>query len=157
MANSCRCSVGGETIRLSSQSSRVRYTAHLYFFSCFFFSCFFFPFFSQWEVVSTACMFFFLCATHHPPDITHRRPPRCPNAKSTQCTHASSGRSWAAGSSLHLPSPAKLFQRRIRVKIHQVAALHSSLALSPTYTYLVHNTYLVPGIICMWSYYVLLY
>ena len=43
---------------------------------------------------------------------------------------------------LHLfPSPAKLFQRRIRVKIRQVAAFHSSLALSPTYTYLVHNTW----------------
>ena len=32
---------------------------------------------------------------------------------------------------LHLPSTVKLFQRRIRVKIRQVAALHSSLALSP--------------------------
>ena len=59
-----------------------------------------------------------------------------------RCTHASSGRSWAAGRSFASPpSPAKLFQRRIRVKIRQVAALHSSLALSPTYTYLVHNTW----------------
>ena len=32
---------------------------------------------------------------------------------------------------LHLPSPAKLFQRRIRVKIIEVAALDSSLARSP--------------------------
>ena len=41
--NSCRCSVGGETIRLSSQSSRVRYSAPL-FFSFFFFFPFFFRF-----------------------------------------------------------------------------------------------------------------
>ena len=41
--SSCRCSVGGETIRLSSRSSRVRrsYSARLFFF---FFSLFF-PFF----------------------------------------------------------------------------------------------------------------
>ena len=39
-ANSCRCSVGGETIILSSQSSRVRYLAPLFFplFFSFFFS-----------------------------------------------------------------------------------------------------------------------
>ena len=36
LANSCRCSVGGETIRLSSQSSRVRYSAPLFFFPIFF-------------------------------------------------------------------------------------------------------------------------
>ena len=34
---SYRCSVGGETIRLSSQSSRVQYSAPLFFFSFFFF------------------------------------------------------------------------------------------------------------------------
>ena len=59
---SCRCSVGGGTIRLSSQSSRVRYpysTPH------FFFSFFFSP----WEVVSSACMFLFFCNT--PPTCNH--------------------------------------------------------------------------------------
>ena len=57
--NSCRCSVEGETIRLSSQSSRVRYpySAPLFFFSFFF---------SPWEVVSSVCMFPFFFATHHP-------------------------------------------------------------------------------------------
>ena len=64
--NSCRCSVGGETIRLSSQNSRVRYAAPLFFFSCFLFSFIFSP----WEVVSSVCMFLFFCATHHPPVIT---------------------------------------------------------------------------------------
>ena len=58
--NSCRCSVGGETIRLSSQNSRVRYTAPLFFFSFFF---------SPWEVVSSVCMFLFFCNT--PPTCNH--------------------------------------------------------------------------------------
>ena len=41
--SSCRCGVGGETIRLSSRSSRVRYpySAHFLFFSLFFFLFFF--------------------------------------------------------------------------------------------------------------------
>ena len=143
VGNSCRCSVGGETIRLSSQSSRVRYTAPLFFFLFFFFLLFF----SIGGGI--LCIYVFFCLCNTPPGCNHhRRPPRCPNAKSTQCTHASSERSWAAGSSLHLlPSPAKLFQWRIRVKIRQVTALHSSLALSPTYTYLIHNTY-VASYVC---------
>ena len=59
-ANSCCCSVGRETIRLSSQSSRVRYSAPL------FFSPFFSFLFSPWEVVSSVCMFlfFFQHTTH---------------------------------------------------------------------------------------------
>ena len=36
LVNSCGCSVGGKTIRLSSQSSRVRYSAPLFFFQYFF-------------------------------------------------------------------------------------------------------------------------
>ena len=63
--NSCRCSVGGETIRLSSQSSRVRYSAPLLFFSFFFF----FFFFSMGGGI--LCMHVpFFCALHHPPVIT---------------------------------------------------------------------------------------
>ena len=98
--NSCRCSAGGETIRLSSQSSRVRYSAPLFFscfFSCFFFLYFFLYFFSMGGGILCMYVPFFLCNT--PPACNHhRRPPRCPNAQSTQCTHASSGRPWAAGS-----------------------------------------------------------
>ena len=74
MANSCRCSLGGETIRLSSQSSRVRYLAPVsffLFFLSFFIPLYVFPFiFFPWEVVSSVCMFLFFCATHHPPVIT---------------------------------------------------------------------------------------
>ena len=64
--NSCRCSVGGETIRPSSQSSRVRYpySAPL-FFSPFFFFLFFFSMGG-----GVLCMFLFFFATHHPPVIT---------------------------------------------------------------------------------------
>ena len=58
-SNSCRCSVGGETIRLSSQSSRVRYSAPL------FFSFFFLH--GRWCPLYV-CSFFF--ATRHPPVIT---------------------------------------------------------------------------------------
>ena len=66
--NSCRCSVGGETFRLSSQSSRFRYP---YSAPLFFLPFFFFTFsFSPWEVVSYVCMFLFFFATHHPPVIT---------------------------------------------------------------------------------------
>ena len=56
--NSCRCSVGGETIRLSSQSSRVRYP---YSAPPFFFSFLFFPFFflhGRWCHLYV-CSFFF--------------------------------------------------------------------------------------------------
>ena len=74
--NSCRCSVGGETIRLSSQSSRVRYpySAPLFSFSFFFLFFFplFFPFFSfffPWELVSSVCMFLFFFNT--PPTCNH--------------------------------------------------------------------------------------
>ena len=71
MANSCRCSVGGETIRLSSQSSRVPYTAPLPFFSCFFFFLLFVFLFFFSMGGGILCMYvFFLCATHHPPVIT---------------------------------------------------------------------------------------
>ena len=65
-ANSCRCSVGGETIRLSSQSSRVRYSAPLFFFPVFFFPFFFLFFLSMGGGV--LCMyvsFFFLQHTTH--------------------------------------------------------------------------------------------
>ena len=72
--NSCRCSVGGETFKLSSQSSRFRYpysTPLFFWFLFFFFFFFFFCFsFSPWEVVSYVCMFLFFFATHHPPVIT---------------------------------------------------------------------------------------
>ena len=67
---SYRCSVGGKTIRLSSQSSRVGYSAPLFFFYRFFLFLVFFSFFSPWEVVSYVCMFLFFFATHHPPVIT---------------------------------------------------------------------------------------
>ena len=69
--NSCRCSAWGETIRLSSQSSRVRYTAPLSFFFLLFFFSFFFSlyFFSMGGGI--LCMYVpFFCATHHPPVIT---------------------------------------------------------------------------------------
>ena len=57
-ANSCRCSVGGETIRLPSQSSRVRYPYSVPLFFSFFNS--------PSEVVSSVYMFPFFFATHHP-------------------------------------------------------------------------------------------
>ena len=62
--NSCRCSVGGEAIRLRSRSSRVRYPYSA--------PLFFFLFFSPWEVVSSVvyvCSFFFVCNT--PPTCDH--------------------------------------------------------------------------------------
>ena len=74
-------------------------TRHLFlFFSCFFFVfVFFLYFFSMGGGILCMYVLLFLCNT--PPVCNHhRRPPRCPNAQSTQCTHASSGRSWAAGS-----------------------------------------------------------
>ena len=66
--NSCRCGVGGETIRPSSQSSRVRcpYSTPLFFFPFFFFSFFFFS--MGGGVLCMYVPFFF--ATHHPPVIT---------------------------------------------------------------------------------------
>ena len=65
--NSCRCSVGGETIRLSSQSSRFRYpySAPLFFFSFFFFAFLFLH--GRWCSMYV-CFFFFL--QHTPPVIT---------------------------------------------------------------------------------------
>ena len=72
---SCRCSVGGETIRLSSQSSRVRYSAPLLFFPVFLF-LFFFSFFfflpGRWcPLYQYVCSFlsFFFCNT--PPTCNH--------------------------------------------------------------------------------------
>ena len=68
LANSCRCSVGGETIRLSSQSLRVRYSAPLFVFPLFF--LFFFPFFFSMGG-GVLCMYVpFFFATHHSPVIT---------------------------------------------------------------------------------------
>ena len=131
MANSCRCSVGGETIRLSSQSSRVRYSAPLFFF-CFFFPVFFSFIFSPWEVVSSVCMFLFFCATHHPPVITTAVLRVVPTLRAHSAQTHRPGAHGLLEVPLHLlPSPAKLFQRRIRVKIIEVAALDSSLARSP--------------------------
>ena len=55
------------------------------------------------------CLFVFFCNT--PPTCNHHhRPLRYPNAQSTQCTLASSGRSWAAGSSFASPPwPSQAF------------------------------------------------
>ena len=58
--NSCRCSVGGETIRLSSKGSRVRYSAPLLFFPFFFLHGSWCPLY--------VCSFFF-CNT--PPTCNH--------------------------------------------------------------------------------------
>ena len=69
-ANSCRCSVGGETMRLSSQSSRVRYSAP-FIFILFLFSFFFFPFFfllGRWCPLYVCS--FFVCNT--PPTCNHQ-------------------------------------------------------------------------------------
>ena len=101
LANSCRCSVGGETIRLSSQSLRVRYSAPHFFFPDFFFPFFFLYFFSMGGGI--LCMYVpFFCATHHPPVITTAVLRGAPTLRA-HCTHASSGRSWAAGSSFASP------------------------------------------------------
>ena len=142
-ANSCRRSVGGETIRLSSQSSRVRYSAPLFFFLVFF-SCFisFIFLHGRWYPLYV-CSFFFR-ATHHPPVITTAVFRGVPTLRAHSAHTHLPGAHGLLEVPLHLlPSPAKLFQRRIRVKIRQVAALHSSLALSPIYTYLVHNLSLI--------------
>ena len=131
-ANSCRCSVGGETIRLSSQSSRVRYSAPLFFCPVFLFVFFFLFFFSMGGGILCMYVKFFLCNT--PPACNHhRRPPRgVPTLRAHSAHTHRPGAHGLLQVLLHLlPSPTKLFQRRIRVKIRQVAALHSSLALSP--------------------------
>ena len=132
LSNSCRCSVGGKTIRLSSQSSRVGYSAPLFFFYRFFLFLFFFSFFSPWEVVSSVCMFLFFFATHHPPVITTAVLRGVPTLRAHSAHTHRPGAHGLLEVPLHLlPSPAKLSQRRIRVKMSQVAALHSSRALSP--------------------------
>ena len=59
--NSCRCSVGGETIRLSRQISRVRYPYSTLFFF------FFFPFFflhGRWCPLYVCSLFFLQHTTH---------------------------------------------------------------------------------------------
>ena len=94
---------GVKTIRQSCNSSRVRNTAPLF--------CFVFFFFSF--VCGALCMFLFSCLffCNTPPTCNHHhRPLRYPNAQSTQCTLASSGRSWAAGSSFASPPwPSQAF------------------------------------------------
>jgi len=94
---------GVKTIRQSCNSSRVRNTAPLF--------CFVFFFFSF--VCGALCMFLFFCFffCNTPPTCNHHhRPLRYPNAQSTQCTLASSGRSWAAGSSFASPPwPSQAF------------------------------------------------
>ena len=123
----------GKTIRLSSQSSRVRNPAPLCFvLFCSFPFCFFF-FFSPLEVVSSVCMFVFFCfATYHQPVITTSVLRGFPTLRAHSAHTHRPGAHGLLEVPLHLlPSPAKLFQRRIRVQIRQVIALQSSLALSP--------------------------
>ena len=129
---SCRCSVGGETIRLSSQSSRVRYSAPLFFFPVFLFHFFFLYFFSMGGGI--LCMYVpFFCVTRHPPVITTAVLRGVPTLRAHSSAHTHRpGAHGLLEVPLHLlPSPAKLFQRRIRVKFQQVASLQSSFALSP--------------------------
>ena len=64
--NSCRCSVGGETIRLSSRSSSSIPVLGTSFFFFHFFFCPFFFLHGRWYPLYVP--FFF--ATHHPPVIT---------------------------------------------------------------------------------------
>ena len=65
-------------------------------------------------VCGALCMFLFFCFffCNTPPTCNHHhRPLRYPNAQSTQCTLASSGRSWAAGSSFASPPwPSQAFR-----------------------------------------------
>ena len=93
---------GVKTIRQSCNSSRVRNTAPLFCFVIFFFPLF---------VVPSVCFFLFCFFCNTPPTCNHHhRPLRYPNAQSTQCTLASSGRSWAAGSSFASPPwPSQAF------------------------------------------------
>ena len=79
-------------------------------------------------------MFAFFCATHHPPVITIAVLRGVPTLRAHSAHTHRPGAHGLLEVPLHLPSPAKLYQRCIRIKIRQVAALHSSLALSPTYT-----------------------
>ena len=142
--NSCRCSVGGETFRLSSQSSRFRYpySAPLFFFSFFFFSFSFSP----WEVVSYVCMFLFF-ATHHPPVIT-------------TCSWGSVGhfRPWT-----HTSDDSYIYQLSLVVATATVSynLLHGNQSNRLDYTGLIipgtwyvdiscngAKMYLVPGIFC---------
>ena len=69
---------------------------------------------------------------HHPPVITTSVLRGVPTLRTQSAhTHRPSAHGLLEVPLHLLPSPAKLFQRRIRVKILQVAALHSSLAHSP--------------------------
>ena len=60
-----------------------------------------------YEVLQSGSRLQLCCAPvtrNTPPTCNHHlRPPRCPNAQNTKCTHASPERSWAAGSSFASP------------------------------------------------------
>ena len=124
LLNSCRCGAGGKTISQTSQSSRVRNPAPIF--------CFVLYSMGGGVLSFVFIFFLFFFATHHPPVITTTV------LGGVQTLRAHSAHSHRPGGHgllevpLHLlPSPAKLFQRRIRGKIRQVASLQSSLALSP--------------------------
>ena len=80
-------------------------------------------------MVSSVCMFLFFCATHHPPVTTTAVLRGVPTLRAHSAHTHRPGAHGLLEVPLHLlPSPAKLFQRRISVKIRQVAALHSSIS-----------------------------
>ena len=99
----------------------------------FFGFCFFFFF-----VFPFVCLFFvfvhgrwFQSATHHPPVISTTVLRGVPTLRAHSAHSHRPGIHGLLEVPLHLlSSPAKFFQRRIRVKIHQVASLQSSLARS---------------------------
>ena len=67
LANSCRCGVGGKTIRLSGQRSRVRNPAPLSFFPVLCFLFVFSFFLSTFEVVRWCPLHFFFFHGNKPP------------------------------------------------------------------------------------------
>ena len=113
---------GVKTIRQSCNSSRVRNTAPLFCFVIFFFPLFVVP-------SVCFCFFVFFFATHHPPVITTTVLCGIPTLRAHSAHSHRPGGHGLLEVPLHLfPGPAKIFQRRIRVKIQQVASLQSSLS-----------------------------
>ena len=152
-AESCRCSVGGKTITLYRRSSRVRYSAPLLFFSCFFFPLFFLYFFSMGGGI--LCMYVpFFCAIHHPPVITTAVLRGVPTLRA-HSAHTHRPGALGCWKFLCIPSLAQpsfysgvsgsKFARSLRFTAASLSRLHICI------------WYIIPGIIRMWSYYVLLY
>ena len=115
LSNSCRCGAGFKTMRTCSKTSRVRNPAPIFSFFFFFFLLFLFFFVhGRWFQCVPFFYFFFFFATHHPPVISTTVLRGVPTLRAHSAQSHRPGVHGLLEVPLHLlPSPAKLFQRRI--------------------------------------------